>query len=243
MDPLSPSDNQAEESETSNNQPEFVLIPNNVITKMKVADLKAELSKCGLDMKGLKNVLLDHLKQAMVDKVPVLSNSELQSDNKRISGFAATAKWKLLKPIEEPVAEPDNVVGTLHAPTIPEEDALFERQKHNFAETFDRSPFVGCQKIPHHHRNGHQMHDPHTNQPMWNEEVNINGGPRADWLKANHLDGNSSPADWFQAFLPVFDGSCRCMGFKHTILDAQVGKFFEREGCINGSWCARWNVP
>ena len=29
LDPSSPSDNQAEESETSNNQPEFVLIPNN----------------------------------------------------------------------------------------------------------------------------------------------------------------------------------------------------------------------
>ena len=34
LDPSSPSDNQAEESETSNNRPEFVLIPNNVITKM-----------------------------------------------------------------------------------------------------------------------------------------------------------------------------------------------------------------
>ena len=81
-------------------------------------------------------------------------------------------------------------------------------QKHNFAETFDRSSFLGCQKIPHCHCNGHQMHDPHTNQPMWNEEVNINGGPRADWLKTKNLDGTSSPADWFQAFLPVFDGSC-----------------------------------
>ena len=208
LDPSSPSDNQAEESKTSNNQPEFVLIPNNMITKMKVADLKAELSKHGLDMKGLKNVLLDHLKQAMVDKVPVLSNSELQSDSERISGFAETAKWKPLKPIEEPVAEPDNVVGMLHAPTIPEEDAVFVPQKHNFAETFDCSPFLGCQKIPHCHCNGHQMHAPHTNQPMWNEEVNVNGGPRADRLKANNLNGNSSPADWFQAFLPVFDGSC-----------------------------------
>ena len=54
LDPSSPSDNQAEESKTNNNQPEFVFIPNNVITKMNVANLKAELSKCGLDMKGLK---------------------------------------------------------------------------------------------------------------------------------------------------------------------------------------------
>ena len=208
LDPSPPRDNQAEESETNNNQPEFVLIPNNVITKMKVANLKAEQSKRGLDTKGLKNVLLDCLKQAMVDKVPVLSNSELQSDNEIISGFSETAKWKPLKPIEEPVAEPDNVVGMLHAPTTPEEDALFVPQKHNFAETFDCYPFLGCQKIPRHYHNGHQMHDPHTNQPMWNEEVNINGGPRADGLKANNLDGNSFPADWFQAFLPVFDGSC-----------------------------------
>ena len=137
LDPSSPSYSQAEESETSNNQPDFVLIPNNMITKMEVADPKAELSKCGLDTKGLKNGLLDCLKPAMVDKVPVLSNSELQSDNERISGFAETAKWKLLKPIEEPVAEPDNVFGMLHAPTIPEKDALFVPQKHNFAETFD----------------------------------------------------------------------------------------------------------
>ena len=225
MDPSSPSDNQAEDSETNNNQPEFVLIPNNVITKMKVADLKVELSKHGLDMKGLKNVLLDCLKQAMVDKVPVLSNSELQSDNEKFSGFAEIAKWKLLKPIEEPVAEPDNVVGMLHAPTIPEEDALFVPQKHNFAETFDCSPFLGCHKIPCHHHNGHQMHDPHTNQPMWNEEVNINGGPRADWLKANNLNGNSSPADWFQAFLPVFDGSCH-----HPLVSIQTHHL----GCTSG---------
>ena len=31
LDPSSPSDNQAEESKTSNNQPEFVLIPNNML--------------------------------------------------------------------------------------------------------------------------------------------------------------------------------------------------------------------
>ena len=143
----------------------------------------------------------------MVDSAPVLPNSELQSDNEIISGFAETVKWKPLKLIEEPVAELDNVVWTLHAPTIPEEDALFVAQKHNFTETFDHFPFLGCQKIPCCHRNGHQMHDPHTNQPMWNEEVNINGGPRADWLKANNLDSNSSPADWLHAVCPVFDES------------------------------------
>ena len=41
-----------------------------------------------------KNVLLDRLNKQWY-------NSELRSDNERICGFAATAKWKLLKPIEE----------------------------------------------------------------------------------------------------------------------------------------------
>ena len=128
---------------------------------MKVADLKAKLSKCGLDTKGLKNVLLDQLEQAMVDKVPVLSKSKHQGDGEKISGFSETARWKPLKSIEEPVAEPENVTVTLRAPSIPEEDAAFVPQKHNFAKTFECSPFLGCQKIPHQHHNGHQMHDHH----------------------------------------------------------------------------------
>ena len=48
---------------------------------MKVAN---ELSKCGLDTKRLKNVLLDRLKQAMVDKVPVLSKSKRQGAGEKI---------------------------------------------------------------------------------------------------------------------------------------------------------------
>ena len=208
LDTSSPGDSHADDSETNDNQPKFVLIPNNEIAKMKVADLKAKLSKRGLDTKGLKNVLLDQLKQAMVDKVPVLLKSDHQGDGEKNSGFSETAKWKPLKPIEEPVTEPRNVTVTLHAPTIPEEDAAFVPQKHNFAEMFERSPFLGCQKILCRHHNGHQMHNPHTNQLMWNDKVNIKGGPRAEWLKANNLETNSSPPDWFQAFLPVFDGSC-----------------------------------
>ena len=158
-------------------------------------------------------------------------------------GFSETAKWKPIKPIEEPVAEPKNVTVTLRAPTIPEEDAAFVPQKHTFAETFEHSPFLGYQKISHQHHNGHQMHDPHTNQLMWNDKVNIKGGPRAEWLKANNLDTNSPPADWFQAFLPVFDGSCHHPWISTTpFLDSQVGNFFECEGCIDGSWSAGWNV-
>ena len=87
LDTSSPGDSQADDSETNDNQPKFVLIPNNEIAKLKVADLKAELSKHGLDTKGLKNVLLDQLKQAMVDKVPVLLKSECQGDGEKISGL------------------------------------------------------------------------------------------------------------------------------------------------------------
>ena len=75
--------------------------------------------------------------------------SEHQGDGEKISGFSETAKWKPLKQIEEPAAELKNVTVTLCAPTIPEEDATFVPQKHNFAETLEHSPFLGCQKIPH----------------------------------------------------------------------------------------------
>ena len=83
LDTSSPGGSRADDSEPNDNQTEFILIPNNEIAKIKVANLKAELSKCGLDTKGLKNVLLDRLKQATVDKVPVLSKSECQGDGKK----------------------------------------------------------------------------------------------------------------------------------------------------------------
>ena len=148
LDTSSPGDSQADDSETNDNQPKFVLIPNNEIAKMKVADLKAKLSECGLDTKELKNVLLDWLKQPMVDKVPVLSKSEYQGNGEKISGFSKAAKWKPLKPIEEPVAEPKNITVTLHAPTIPDEDAAFVPQKHNFANMFEHSPISWMPEDP-----------------------------------------------------------------------------------------------
>lgn len=45
------------------------------LDKMKVVELRAELAARGLDTKGVKAVLVDRLKQALEDGVPVIGKS------------------------------------------------------------------------------------------------------------------------------------------------------------------------
>ena len=71
-----------------------------------------------------------------------------------LRGFAETARWKPLVPMEAVVEEPTNRVSTLHAPTVLVDDASFLPHNYDFAEEFDHLPFVGKEKIPKFHRNG-----------------------------------------------------------------------------------------
>ena len=50
----------------------FVLITDADIDKMKVDELCIELGKRGISKKGLKKDLVEKLKQAMIDKVPII---------------------------------------------------------------------------------------------------------------------------------------------------------------------------
>ena len=122
---------------------------------MKVAELKEELGKRGQSTQGLKAVLLEHLKEALVKHLPVLTGADQSArTNDDLKGFTATARWKPLVPQEVAVPEPQNIVTTLHAPTVSRQDASFLPQKHNFVEVFDREPFVAKEKVPRFHRNG-----------------------------------------------------------------------------------------
>ena len=110
---------------------------------MKVEELKEELVKHGQSTQGLKAVLLQYLKEALVKHLPVLTGANQSArTNDDLNGFAATARWKPLVPQEVAVLEPQNIVTTLHAPTVSRQDASFLPQKHNFVEVFDREPFV-----------------------------------------------------------------------------------------------------
>ena len=52
-------------------EPQFVLISNAVISKLKVDSLRVKLKKRGLRRDALKADLLKRLKQAMVEKTPL----------------------------------------------------------------------------------------------------------------------------------------------------------------------------
>ena len=122
---------------------------------MNVTELKEELAKHGQSTQGLKAVLLECLKEELGKHLPVLTEANRSAcTNDDLKGFAATAQWKPLVPQEVAVPKPENIVRTLHAPTVSRQDASFLPQKHNFVEVFDHEPFVAKEKVPQFHRNG-----------------------------------------------------------------------------------------
>ena len=176
---------------------------------MKVSELKEELAKRGQSTQGLKAVFLEHLKEALGKHLPVLTEADQSAcTNDDLKGFAATAWWKPLVPQEFAVPEPENIVRTLHAPTVSRHDVAFLPQKHNFAEVFDCEPFVAKEKVAWFHQNGHAMLN--NGQTVWTEHFTNEGGPKAEFLLENGLNVNSTPQDWLMAFLPLYNGTARC---------------------------------
>ena len=182
----------------------FINIPEEQLKKLKVVELKSELAKCGQPVTGLKNVLLERLKAALQQRLPLLTQADQAARSvDDLTGFSPHAHWKALFPNDESVVEPQNVTG-LRAPTIPEDDATFIPQKHNFSETFDRAPFLGKEKVPRRHRNGNPVLQ--DGKKVWDEKPNNNGGPKIEFLEEHGLNVDSSPQEWFKAFLPIYDG-------------------------------------
>ena len=143
-----------------------------------------------------------------------------------LRGFTPRAQWKPLVAMEAAVDKPPNRVATMHAPTVPADDMSFLPQKHDFAEEFDCFPFVGKEKIPKFHRNGYPVMK--DRQPVWTEQPNIKGGPKAEFMHENGLSVDSTPQDWFNAYLPLYDGRSH---------------FLEREkaGCLSHKWATYTN--
>ena len=77
---------------------------------MKVVELKAELTKRGKSTTGLKAVLLERLKDAIANSVVIVANTPgtTTTPPDDLRGFAETARWKPLVPMETVVEEPTN---------------------------------------------------------------------------------------------------------------------------------------
>ena len=112
----------------------------------------------------------------------------------------------LLSPINEVLPEPQHVVG-MHAPTIPEGEEHFIAPKQNFAEVFDCMPFLGKEKVPKYHGNRRPVIV--NGEQVWEEQHTTKSGVRSEFITTNNLHAESSPQDWFKAFLPIHDGSAK----------------------------------
>jgi hypothetical protein len=100
-----------------------------------------------------------------------------------MSDFAVGAFWEPLKPMEEPLDEPQNFLGA-RPPTVPKEDANVQPQpKHNFEWSCDRPPFKGG-----------------TEDGRRREK----GRAKPEFLKKHFLDKDSLPVEFAEAFIPMF---------------------------------------
>ena len=95
----------------------------------------------------------------------------------------------------------------MRAPTIPEGEEHFVAPKQNFAEVFDRMPFLGKEKVPKYH--GNRCPVIVNGEQVWEEQHTTKSGVKSEFITANNLHAESSPQDWFKAFLPIHDGSAK----------------------------------
>ena len=182
----------------------FIDIPTATLAHMKVSEIKYELSRHGQPVGGRKLVLLERLKMALFQQIPIQStNNNPQQTTGNLNGFSPNAKWRPLVPMEVAVEEPDNATPLMHTPTIPMEDAEFIPQKDNFVERFNHECFVGKEKVPKLHHNGVPVRV--NGKQQMEERVTIKGGLKANFLLEKGLNESSNPQDWFNAFLPDFD--------------------------------------
>ena len=90
----------------------FINIPPATLVQMKVSEIKYILSRRGQPVGGRKVVLLERLKMALFQQIPIQStNNNPQQTNDNLNGFSPNAKWRPLVAMEEAVEEPDNATG------------------------------------------------------------------------------------------------------------------------------------
>jgi Transposase IS4 len=228
-----------------NNNPVEAVLSEREISLMKVPALKKALEERGVT--GIANKtkpwLANRLREIL--SLPLITNKQLNNDsninksydgstvaiagninirNKEkstIPGFSATAKWMVLQPDHTPVAEPPNQY-LFRAPNSSDNESM---KKFNYTDKFEREDFIGSHKVPKLDRNGKVRRQSNTNFPVLEEVPAAEGAPKPEFIQKNKLTTNSTPNEWFRAFLPQTADSgkfCTNNWCKYTNTKAQV---------------------
>ena len=198
-------------------EPVIVILSEKEIKKLKVDQLRKELRMRGLPHFGKKAELLERMKKAMDEKIPIINETTTSAAP---NGFDKTAKWRLLEPSEE-VMEPENIDSTLVDPGRARdqrargvsETCIEAAKKFNYAQNFRRNKFVGTAlqlsngKISEDNnqttKKRKRKQKPSNAKSRIYEKLPIkNLIPNIKFTEKHHLDEFSHPAAWFRSFIP-----------------------------------------
>ena len=203
-------------------QENIVIIDDDEIKKMKVDSLKAELRKRGISTSGKKAELVDKLKKAMVDKIPLVAE---MTCSLAPNGFDQRARWRLLSG-SEVVNEPENKDPTLLDPSQARDsrtkqgvgdeneealnrEAFVSVKKKNYSEKFKRESFSAEALQPVHNpkKNSSKKSKEKKKRFQWDkvqyEKRQVKDLiPNMKFLEKHRLNDESHPADWLRAFIP-----------------------------------------
>ena len=169
----------------------FVLIPEEILMKLKVDELREELSKRGVSKTGKKAELQEKLRIALRNRTPLLS---VERASAAPNGFEEGARWRLLDPEIDELPDPVNEVATAYAPSDRTVMDNKGAKKFNYNEVWDRSPFISTTEQP-------QLSSDNLFQGNFEQPV-TELTPNLKFIDKHNLNTSSHPCEWLRAFLP-----------------------------------------
>ena len=185
-----------------NEAPNPPQLSESAIRGMKVAELRDALRERRQTVSGTKEVLVQRLLSCIhLPPSNEMANISVINDNQPTEDSHHGVRWRVLEPDVTPLEEPSRLPGLL-APTTHSAGSTEESKKYNYAEEFDREPFVASSKEWVRNSNGSLKIDRNTGEPLLQEAIHEKGRPKWSFLKQNKLTVESHPAEWFLALLP-----------------------------------------
>ena len=172
------------------------------IANMTVDKLREELKKRGCHSTGLKAILVERLKEAVRNGPAQVGQPDRESADLNRVGFPVGCKWVPLVFKSTPVEEPSRLINGVQfrPPTLLNEEST--KRLYDAAEEFDRPAFPGKALFPKRKANGDFKK---TRQGKFDYEERATEDMVVDlkFVKKHDLSLDSTPVEWFEAFLPV----------------------------------------